>query len=250
MNASRFTGLLLLSCLLFVVAGCRTPADSLGRPPAPEGQSRASDATVDASTNPPVARPGQSQPSPHVLPAHFQATVYEVQAYSNRLSSIDGKSLAKQAGSADSLLKALSAYGPAKVLYRFDQPVNVFSESLTLGSREPVVMGSRTSQRGEAINTVTYQQVGAIIRLSGRIPPKETRRQGPDVTLSAELAVLGNSDVEMIPGRKATFTRNLSIDHTEELAYGQPRVMLAVSSTATDQQQPATLYVIRYLFNH
>jgi hypothetical protein len=61
---------------------------------------------------------------------------------------------------------------------------------------------------------------------------------------------LGNSDVEMIPGRKATFTRNLSIDHTEELAYGQPRVMLAVSSTATDQQQPATLYVIRYLFNH
>jgi hypothetical protein len=250
MNASRFRSLWLLSSLLFVNAGCRTPEDSLGSPTRPEEKSLTPEATVNISTNKPVASPGKPQPSPNVLPAHFQATVYEVQAYSNRLNSIDGRSLAKQAGSADSLLKALSVYGPAKVLYRFDQPVNVFSESLTLGSREPVVTGSRVSQRGEAINTVAYQQVGAMIRLSARIPPKETRRKGPDVTLFAELAVLGHSDVEMVPGMKATFTRNLSLEHTEELAYGQPRVLLAVSSTSSDEKQPPALYVIRYLFNH
>lgn len=242
---------LVVSCLLLAAAGCRTAADSAGKPPEPEVLSTvASSSTTGDVTNKPVARPGKVQASANVLPAHFQATIYEVQASSNRLNSLDGKSLARQATTSESLLKALSSFGPARVLYRFDQPVNVFSESLTLGSREPVVMGSRVSQRGEALNTVTYQEVGAIIRLSARIPPKETRRKGPDVSLSVELAVLSSSDVEMIPGRKATFTRNLSLDHTEELTLGQPRVMLAVSSTSRDEKQPPALYVIRYVFNH
>jgi len=241
---------LVASCLLVAAAGCRTPADSAGKPPEPVVVSTVADSSTGDSTNKPGDKPSKAPPPANVLPAHFQATIYEVQAYSNRLNTIDGKMLAKQATTPDSLLKALSAFGPARVLYRFDQPVNVFSESLTLGSREPVVAGSRVSQRGEAINTVTYQQVGAIIRLSARIPPKETRRKGPDVNLSAELSVLGHSDVEMVPGMKATFTRNLSLDHTEELTYGQPRVMLAVSSASNDQKQPPALYVIRYVFNN
>lgn len=236
-------------CLVIAATGCRTAADSAGKSPEPEAASSVSSSSAGDVTNQPAARPGKVQPAANVMPAHFQATIYEVQAYSNRVNSIDGKTLTRQATTSESLLKALSSFGPARVLYRFDQPVNVFSESLTLGSREPVVMGSRVSQRGEALNTVTYQQVGAIIRLSARIPPKETKRKGPDVTLSAELAVLGNSDVEMIPGRKATFTRNLSLDHTEELSFGHPRVMLAVSSTSNDEKQPPALYVIRYVFN-
>ncbi len=57
------------------------------------------------------------------------------------------------------------------------------------------------------------------------------------------------SDVEIAPGRKANITRNVSLDNTEELTYGQPRIMLAVSSTSTDEKQPPALYLIRYVFN-
>jgi hypothetical protein len=40
----------------------------------------------------------------------------------------------------------------------------------------------------------------------------------------------------------------VSIQHGEELEFGRPRVLVAVSSTSTETSQPATAYVFRYLF--
>ena len=193
--------------------------------------------------------PEEVQPPANTLPAQFQATVYEVQAAPDRMSALDGKALAKRAATAEELLGALSEIGASRILYRFDQPVNLLSETLQLGSHEPIVMGTRTSNTGQAINTVQYQNVGVIIRLSSSTPPKGAEGKAPEVKLSGELAALADSDVEILPGRKVKTTRRLSFEHSEELDYGTPRVMLAVSSTSTDTKQPPAMYVIRYVFH-
>lgn len=241
--AREFVGLVIPISLAVAVAGCRGPGDKQGAEAAPAGT------LADASTPATPAGERKAGAPPRVLPAHFQATIYEVEAVAEKLNSVEGKALAKRAASAESLLGELSGIGKARVLYRFDQPVNLFDETLRLGSSEPVVTGSRTSAGGRAINQIQYQQVGAVIRISGWLPPKEAKRKGPDVRVSAELALQVPSDVETVPGTKVTSVRNLSFQNTGEPEYGKPQVMLAVSSTSTDKEQSPVMYVFRYVIS-
>ncbi len=183
-----------------------------------------------------------------VLTARFQATILEVEAGADRLPQIENLARSKRVLSAQELQRTLSNQGPTRVLYSFDQPVNVYSESIHLGSSEPVVINSRMTDPGRAINSIQYQDVGIIIRLSAQSPPRDAERKGPDVTLAIELSALALSHVEIAPGRKAVATRKMSLDHTETLALGQPRTMLLVHSASTDPQTPPTTYVVWYLF--
>ena len=105
-------------------------------------------------------------PSAEILPAQFQATVYEVQAAAERLGSLDDKVLTRRAANPETLLAALGQTGKVRLLYRIEQPVNVFSASSIIGSSEPVITGTRTTTTGAAINMISYQNVGFIVRLS------------------------------------------------------------------------------------
>lgn len=165
--------------------------------------------------------------------------MYEVEG---DITNLDARTLEKRAASPDALLSALSKSGKARVLYRFDQRVNVFSERLTMGSREPVVTGSRMGQTGQAINMVRYEDVGAIFNISADMPVGGRR---PNVKISAEVAALGGGDVSLSPGVKAPSVQRVSIEHQESLEFGRTRVMLASSSVATG----ARTYVTRYVFN-
>jgi hypothetical protein len=234
-------GLTMVVLMIALTTGCQSPGEKT--PPV-----KSLDASADASTRTLSVEQKKSATPAGILPAQFQATIYEVQADSERLNTVDGQALAGQAASAETLLKTLSEIGETRILYRFDQPVNVFSETLRIGTQEPVVTGSRVAANGSAINTVQYQDVGAIIQLSADTPPKEGKRKGPGVKVLVELAALSDSGVEMVPGRKAISTRNVSLSHSEKLEYGKPRVMLAVDSSSTDAKKRPVMFVVRYLF--
>ncbi len=223
-------GMLILAATMF--AGCRGPAGgggSAAATPAPGG--------TDAQ------RPNE------LMPVRFQATVYELQAPTERLGTLDGNALAAKAATVESLSKALAAIGTPRVLYRIDQPANLFSEQIRIITREPVVTGTRKNSAGDEINTVQYQDLGVIVRLSAQAASKEAKRKNPDVKMSVELAALAPSDTQVPPGRKTMVTRTLSLDHSEPLKFGRPLVMLAISSAAADARTPATAYVVRYLFS-
>jgi len=177
------------------------------------------------------------------FPAQFQATVYEVEALAGRMDGVDAKALEKQAGTAEGLLNALSKVGAARILYRFDQPVNVVSQKLFMGKSEPLVTSTRSTPRGETINSLVYQQIGAAVRLSA--PPVKH----PAVTVAVELSVMAPTGVEIVPDQKAPSIRTVSTEHQSALEFGQPRVMLAVDSASLDKKGPPMLYVIRYLFS-
>jgi len=221
MIARREAAWAILALAGFVFAGCRSSAPDTGTP----------------ST---MGHGAGSQ-------THFQAEVYEVQASVERLDALDGKALAKQASNPDRLLKALSAFGKARILYRFDQPVNVAGDSLSIRTSEPVVMATRTAPNGERINSVKYDDVGVILRLSAD-DATDVARKRTEVTLKGELAVLAVGNVELVAGQKAVSVRTLAFEHKDELEPGKPRVMVTVNSTSTEPTQPAAVYVVRYVF--
>jgi hypothetical protein len=191
------------------------------------------------------AKGGEHQLIQGPLPAHFQATIYEVEAPVGRMDSVDAKALEKQAGTAEGLLNALSKVGAARILYRFDQPVNVVSQKLFMGKSEPLVTSTRLSPSGQTINSVTYQQIGAAVSLSA----PAVRDKHPAVTVAVELSVMGRTGVEVVPDAKLPAIRTVSTAHQSALEFGQPRVILAGDSASLDQKASPVLYVIRYLFN-
>jgi hypothetical protein len=231
-------GVLIVATMLFTSLECSAQESGTGK-------------TGIGATGPAWLTPGisETQQPTEMLPVQFQATFYEVQADADRVGALDAKALARQAATPEALLKALSGTAKSRILYRIDQPVNVYSERITVGSSEPVVMGTRMNPGGQAINSIRYQNVGVIVRLSAQTPPPDANREAPDVKMAIQLAALAPSETEIAPGQKATATRTVSIEHSEPLEFGRPLVMLAVSSSSAAEQVTPAVYVIRYLFS-
>ena len=202
------------------------------------------------------------QLSAEILPAQFQATVYEVRASADRLGSLDAKALNRQAATPEALLSALAQTCKTRLLYRIEQPVNVFSTMITIGSSEPVIVGARTTVTGDAVNSISYQSVGVIVRLSAQAPPKDESGAAPTVTTAIKLSVLGSGEKEIASGQKESAIRVMSLEQSESLELDQPRVLLTISSNALGAfrrsadgggraEAPITpaAYVIRYKFS-
>ena len=156
-------------------------------------------------------------PSPEILSAQFQATVYEVQAAAERLGSLDDKVLTRQAATPETLLAALAQTGKPRLLYRIEQPVNVFSTRIIIGSSEPVITGTRTTATGGTVNSISYQTLGFIVGLSAQAPPKDQNTAAPIVTTAIKLSVLSPGEKEIAPGQKESVIRMMSLDHSAAL---------------------------------
>jgi hypothetical protein len=201
-------------------------------------------------------------PSAEILSAQFQAAVYEVQAAAERLGSLDDKVLTRQAATPEALLAALAQTGKARLLYRIEQPVNVFSTRIVIGSSEPVISGTRNNSTGGIVTSINYQNVGLIIALSAQAPPKEQSNAAPIVTSAFRLSVLRPGEKEIAPGQRESVARAMSLAHSGALELNRPQVLLAISTNALNGlgrsadgnkagETPTTpvAYVVRYQFS-
>ena len=200
-------------------------------------------------------------PSAEILSAQFQATVYEVQAAAERLGTLDDKVLTRQAATPETLLATLARTGKARLLYRIEQPVNVFSTRIIIGSSEPIITGTATTATGGTVNSISYQTLGFIVGLSAQAPPKDQHTAAPIVTTAIKFSVLSPGEKEIAPDQKESVIRMMSLDHSAALELMRPQVVLAISSNAFSSfrrsaegnhraESPATpvAYVIRYQF--
>ena len=197
----------------------------------------------------PRGMPSAMPPPTEVAPARFEATVFEVQIPENRIADLDAQALENKAGTGQSLAKALADFGPTKALYKVDQTVNLFGESITLGTSQPMVTGTRMTESGQTINSITYQQVGLVINLSANPAPPDATKKIPDTQVDFHLAVLTDSGVELAPKVKASSTRNVELSHSETPKFGRACVLLNVSAATGSAATPATAYVVRYVFS-
>ena len=182
------------------------------------------------------------------MPAQFQAAVYEVQLGADKIGTLDSHTLTRQASTADTLLQSLSDMGNARILYRIDQPVNVLSDQIQVGTNEPTA-AMRTIRTGRAVTTATGQKESLVVNLSAPAPSKETERKSPEVKVSLQLSTPASSDVQSPIGFRMSAIRKLSFEHTEPLELGRPVVLLSISASSDADQKSPRLHVIRYLFN-
>jgi hypothetical protein len=90
--------------------------------------------------------------------------------------------------------------------------------------------------------------MGVNVRLSAQAPPKETKREGSDVTVSFNLSAEAPGYTELGLGQTCAGFPMISQEHNEPLELGRPRVMLAMGSSSAAEQAKPFVYVVRYQF--
>ena len=244
---TRWSLCTLLSLLLM---GCQS-ANQLG-----EAKSNTSSVDSEAKTGgaiPPVetsaSQNGDIHGATKMLSARLKAEIYQVRVEAAPLGAIDSKSLARHAGSPAKMLQALSETGSARVLYRFDQPVDLASDTLQLQTVEPIVSASRRTPNGQTFNSIQYQSVGVKIQLTSRSIEGGRKSNPPEITFAVDLNALIPTDVEATPGQKMPSIQTLSLTHREGLEPGRPRIMIATRSASESGSTTQWVYVIRYVFD-
>jgi hypothetical protein len=171
----------------------------------------------------------------------FDATIYDVRIPADQIGKLDVDALAEASRTADAFEKALAALGTAKPLYRASQSVRLSGDSIIIGSEVPFVTSSRQSDRGQAINTIQYQNVGALFTVAG----KAGAPGGTDLDLRIEVSSSSEGGVEISDKVKAPIIRKANISRKGPFQPRKPFVVLSVDASSVDKDGKAVAYIGR-----
>jgi hypothetical protein len=175
--------------------------------------------------------------------AVFQAAVYETSLTPARAGGLDAKALAKLA-TREEFQKALAALGPTRMLYQADQTVSLTSENqIRIGSQQPFVTNTRTTESGQRVNTIQYENVGAMFKFSTKSVPAGDRAV-LNVRLDVELSVPGTSAVEVATGTKARTFRKVTTNYAGDIELGRPFVLVGLDSSAGGDKDPNSVVCV------
>ena len=186
--------------------------------------------------------------STNSLTARFRATVYEVEAPAGRQPVLVAKELARAATS-ELLLTTLADSGKARVLYRIDQAVNVFSDQVSARTNKLIATGMRVASDQKPVTSTTSRDMGVSVRFSAETPPNAAGGESPDVLMSLNFSSDILSTTELVLGHRALAFPVISQEHKEPLELGRARIMVAMGSTSTREEAKPFIYVVRYQFD-
>ena len=169
----------------------------------------------------------------------LDATVYEVRVAAEQIGKLDVDALANASESAETFEKALAALGATRPLYRANQSVRLSGDAITIGSEVPVVSNTRLTDKGQAINTVSYQATGAHFTIVGK-----AGAGGVNLDLGIEVSSAG----EAVPvGEKAAASvrRRATLSHKGPAEPGKPFVLLTADAGSVDKDGKAVAYIAR-----
>jgi beta-lactamase regulating signal transducer with metallopeptidase domain len=171
----------------------------------------------------------------------LDATIYDVRLPVDKIGRLDPDALAKAAATPADFEKALADLGTMRPLYHADQTVRLASDTISIGAQTPFITGSRTDANGHAINTVTYQQTGAIFTIAGR-----SQAAGKvDLDLQIQLSTTASSSAEIAPNVKASLFRTATMSHKGDVDAKTPFVLVSADAATTDENGNAVVYIAR-----
>src|SRR4029453_8834733 len=98
-------------------------------------------------------------------------------------------------------------------------------------SQEPMVTASRMTDRGQKVNTVQYNSLGAIIDFKGeRLGPHQVQ-----VTSTIEMSAKTDSPVEISPGVNSGVIRKATMSLKGPVELGRPRVLISGDASSRDK---------------
>jgi hypothetical protein len=195
-------------------------------------------------TSAPTTRPA-SGPST----ADFQAAIYRLEPPADRIGGIDVSALSRPSD-AQRFTRQLDKLGQAKLLHQASQPVSLTSESVVeIEERKPFVTGSRTAANGERINTVQYQRVGAVFRLS-TAPISDPAAKSLRVRLEMKLSEMTESKLEITKGVPAPIILQGEFIYAGNLDIGRPFVGVCFDASSCDKDDDAVAYIYRVVLSN
>lgn len=186
---------------------------------------------------------------PESRAAGFGATVYTVQLPADRPTAVNLTELTGEAGNERALLRALSRLGESHILYRLYQPVGLSSDTrIMLGQNRPFVSNTRMTSGNRRINTVQYEHVGVILKLSCK-PVAGSDGRMVNMRLDAELADMGEGKTEIAQDVRAAVTRTVAMSYDGPVKIGVPFVTLSVDSSPGGKDARSVAYVCRIVLS-
>lgn len=167
----------------------------------------------------------------------LEVTVYEVHVPAERLDDLSVAALAPAANTATAFEQALSAIGDATPLYRIDQPVRVDGDRIIIGASVPMVASLEPGRDGSRTMTLSYQEYGAILNVTGA-------PDGSSTSLSLELAARTDSGVTTGMGA-APVMRTATMGHQSAIRPGRPIVIVSADAGAPAADGRAVAYAAR-----
>jgi beta-lactamase regulating signal transducer with metallopeptidase domain len=171
----------------------------------------------------------------------LDATIYDVRMPVDQIGRLDVDALAAAAGTPDAFEKALATLGTSQPLYRASQSVRLSGDSITIGSTVPFVTNTRMTDKGQAINTVSYQEVGAVFGVAG----KAAAAGALDLDLSIQVASSTDGGAQVSEKVKALVIRKTTLSHKGPVQARKPFVIVSVDAGSVDKDGKAVAYVGR-----
>jgi len=166
----------------------------------------------------------------------LQATIYEMRVPPQSVGTLDAAKLAK----AD-FAKPLPEMGAARALYRVDQRVSLAGDRIMVGTDEPTVTNTRMTDRGQRINSVQYNSVGAIVEFKAeRSGPRQLR-----VTSTIEMSTRTESPVKISDGVSSPVIRKATLSLKGPVELGETSVLISADAASLDKDGKAVVYVAR-----
>jgi len=153
---------------------------------------------------------------------------------SGEIATKNGFSLSVTGGDLDFFLRALQAQGRLEVLSR---PQILASDnqqaSINVGQRVPFVTASRISDNGNVTNTIQYQDVGIILRVTPRINPDGFVK----MQVAPEISSISTSTVDISEGVSAVIINTRQAETTVSVQDGHTIVLGGLIETKDEDRE-------------
>jgi hypothetical protein len=173
----------------------------------------------------------------------LDATIYDVRIPVDQIGKLDVDALTKSANSAEAFEKTLAALGAARPMYRATQSVRLSGDNITIGSEVPVVTNSRITDKGQTLNTISYQSTGAIITIAG----KAAAPGGNDLDLGVQVSATSDGGATITDKVTVPVMRRASLSHKGPFQPQKPFVLLSIDANTADKDGKAVAYIARII---
>ncbi len=171
----------------------------------------------------------------------FDATIYDVRLSADKIGLIDPEALDAAADKPADFEKALAELGSARPLYHAVQTVRLTSDTITIGTEIPFVSNTRTDTNGRSVNSIQYQQTGAIFTIAGKSDDAEKM----ECDVKIQLSTASTSSITISSNTKSPIFRATVMSHEGTALANKPFVVLSADAASTDEDGKAVVYIAR-----
>ena len=230
MKAGKTTAALIL--VLGVVVSSLVVLGIDNEASAQRSETRTRSTTKKERSQAPQRVPKPAAPPKTPLPARFAVAVYQLKLTVDVAEKMDIAAISARVSDNTEFRKKLAKLGKVGFAYSVDQQVNLSEPAqMEFHQKVPMVSASQMTQSGNTINTVRYQQVGAMFEVQGT-REKVDDENAVNLKITAEVSTVADSTVETVPGVRSPVIVSNQLRYSVLAEFGKPFAAMVVSSIA------------------